>query len=57
MIRHRLGATSSSSLSHSNHQQTQILDASIEQLREKLQPLNTQRLKTLRQATKSFIVS
>lgn len=28
-----------------------------EQIREKLQPLNTQRLKTLRQATKSFIVS
>mgnify|MGYP006892782342 CR=1 FL=1 len=31
-------------------------DANNEQIREKLQPLNTQRLKTLRQATKSFIV-
>jgi hypothetical protein len=32
-------------------------DANTEQIREKLQPFNTQRLKTLRQATKSFIVS
>ena len=31
-------------------------EINVEQLREKLQPLNTQRLKTLRQATKSFIV-
>jgi hypothetical protein len=40
-------------------QQQQItsnFDANTEQIREKLQPLNTQRLKTLRQATKSFIV-
>lgn len=35
---------------------TPVLDASAEQIREKLQPLNTQRLKMLRQATKSFIV-
>ena len=32
-------------------------ELNVEQLREKLQPLNTQRLKTLRQATKSFIVN
>ena len=32
-------------------------EINVEQLREKLQPLNTQRLKTLRQATKSFIVN
>ncbi|CAF4792263.1 unnamed protein product, partial [Rotaria sp. Silwood2] len=41
-------------------QQQQIssnFDTNIEQIREKLQPLNTQRLKTLRQATKSFIMS
>jgi hypothetical protein len=35
----------------------QVFDTNTEQIREKLQPLNTQRLKTLRQATKSFIVS
>ena len=38
-------------------QQQQANDTNIEQIREKLQPLNTQRLKILRQATKSFIVS
>ena len=36
---------------------TPLLDSSTDQIREKLQPLNTQRLKTLRQATKSFIVN
>jgi hypothetical protein len=56
MVRHR-----SSSSSHSNqhlltsqHQQQEVPD---EQIREKLQPLNTQRLKTRRQATKQFIVN
>lgn len=43
---------------HQQQQQQQMAnDSNIEQIREKLQPLNTQRLKTLRQATKSFIVS
>jgi len=36
---------------------TSNFDPNTEQIREKLQPLNTQRLKILRQATKSFIVS
>ncbi len=36
---------------------TSNFDTNTEQIREKLQPLNTQRLKILRQATKSFIVS
>ena len=38
-------------------QQQQVLETSVEHLREKLQPLNTQRLKSFRQATKSYIVS
>lgn len=45
---------------HHHHQPQQItsnMDTNTEQIREKLQPLNTQRLKILRQATKSFIVS
>jgi predicted ATPase with chaperone activity len=45
---------------HQQQQQQQISsnsDTNTEQIREKLQPLNTQRLKILRQATKSFIVS
>lgn len=40
-----------------NSQSEQNLNTNNEPLREKLQPLNTQRLKMLRQATKSFIVS
>ncbi len=51
-----------SSSSHSNQhlftsQQHENFDSTNEQLRDKLQPLNTQRLKALRQATKTFIVS
>lgn len=49
---------------HHHHQQSSTSgqlaatnEINVEQIREKLQPLNTQRLKTLRQATKSFIVS
>ncbi len=43
--------------SQQQQQQQQVFDTNIEHLREKLQPLNSQRLKTLRQATKSFIVN
>ncbi len=42
---------------HQPQQITSNFDTNTEQIREKLQPLNTQRLKKLRQATKSFIVS
>jgi hypothetical protein len=42
---------------HPPQQITSNVDTNTEQIREKLQPLNTQRLKILRQATKSFIVS
>ena len=46
---------------HANQQQQQqpphVLEASVEHLKEKLQPLNTQRLKSFRQATKAYIVS
>ncbi len=42
---------------HQPQQITSNFDTNTEQIREKLQPLNTQRLKILRQATKSFIVS
>jgi len=49
---------------HHHHQQSSTSgqlaatsEINVEQIREKLQPLNTQRLKTLRQATKSFIMS
>ena len=55
MGQHRLA--SSNSNQYLMHQQAPAFDASAEHLREKLQPLNTQRLKILRQATKSFIVS
>ncbi|CAF3668461.1 unnamed protein product [Adineta steineri] len=40
-----------------SQQQKQAFDINPEQIREKLQPLNTQRLKTLRQATKTLIMS
>lgn len=52
MARHRSASSSNSA----QHQQSETFDPALEQLREKLRPLNTQRLKTLRQATKSFIV-
>ena len=56
MGRHRL--PSSESNQHVlMSQPEQVYDTYAEQIRDKLQPLNTQRLKTLRQATKSFIVS
>ncbi|CAF0837834.1 unnamed protein product [Adineta ricciae] len=42
---------------HHPQQAPSNLDSNAEQIREKLQPLNTQRLKILRQATKSFIMS
>ena len=62
LIRNGLPSLSSSNTIQRllQQQQQQInsnSEANIEQIREKLQPLNTQRLKTLRQATKSFIVS
>jgi hypothetical protein len=59
MTRHR----SSSSLNSNQHlltsqqQQQQTVDTNLEQLRDKLQPLNTQRLKAHRQGTKAFIVN
>jgi hypothetical protein len=63
LLRNGLPSLSSSNtiqrLLHQQQQQQQLtsnFDTSNEQIREKLQPLNTQRLKTLRQATKSFIV-
>lgn len=60
--RHGLPSLTSSSTIQRLIQQQQsqtnpVVDNNNEQIREKLQPLNTQRLKTLRQATKSFIVS
>ncbi len=59
MARHRSSSSLNSNqhLLTSQHQQQDMFDTNIDQIREKLQPLNTQRLKTLRQATKSFIVS
>ena len=64
LMRNGLSLLSSSNttqrlLQHQHQQQhaTSNFDTTAEQIREKLQPLNTQRLKTLRQATKSFIVS
>jgi hypothetical protein len=64
LIRNGLPSLSSSNtiqrLLQQQQQQQQMTpnsDTNTEQIREKLQPLNTQRLKTLRQATKSFIVS
>lgn len=54
LMRQRLVATHPT---QQQQQQQQVFDASAEHLREKLQPLNTQRLKAFRQATKSFIVS
>jgi hypothetical protein len=58
MARNR-SSSSSNSNQHllSSQQQQQVFDTNIEQIREKLQPLNTKRLKILRQATKSFIVN
>lgn len=60
--RHGLPSLTSSSTIQRLIQQQQsqtnpVVDNNNEQIREKLQPLNTQRLKTLRQATKSFIAS
>ncbi len=64
LIRNGLPSLSSSNtiqrLLQQQQQQQQTIansETNTEQIREKLQPLNTQRLKTLRQATKSFIVS
>ncbi|CAF3791948.1 unnamed protein product [Rotaria sordida] len=70
LVRNGLPSLSSSNtiqrLLQQQHQQQQQqqqqqtisnFDTNTEQIREKLQPLNTQRLKTLRQATKSFIMS
>jgi hypothetical protein len=58
MARHRSPSSNSNQhLSISQQQQQEGFDTNLEQLREKLQPLNTQRLKTLRQATKTFIVN
>jgi serine/threonine protein kinase len=59
MARHR-SSSSTNSIQHllpSQHQQQDIFDTNTEQLREKLQPFNTQRLKPHRQATKAFIMS
>jgi hypothetical protein len=59
MARHR-SSSSTNSIQHllpSQHQQQDIFDTNTEQLREKLQPFNTQRLKPHRQATKAFIVN
>lgn len=63
LMRNGLPSLSSSNtiqrlLQQQQQQQQQMAnDTNTEQIREKLQPLNTQRLKILRQATKSFIVS
>jgi hypothetical protein len=58
MARHR-SSSSSNSNQHLliSQQQQEGFDTNMEQIREKLQPLNSQRLKKLRQATKSLIVS
>jgi hypothetical protein len=61
MVRHRSSSSSNSNQhllpsQHQQQQQQQIFDGNIEQLREKLQPFNTQRLKLHRQGTKSMIV-
>ncbi len=50
--------SSSNSYQHllPSQQQEPVSNINTEQIREKLQPLNTQRLKPHRQATKSFIV-
>lgn len=62
LLRNGLPSLSSSNtiqrlLQQQQQQTTSNFDTNNDQIREKLQPLNTQRLKTLRQATKSFIVS
>jgi hypothetical protein len=54
---HRLSSSNSHQHLFTSQQQQQSFNTNTEQLREKLQPFNTQRLKTLRQSTKSFIVS
>jgi hypothetical protein len=56
MGRHKLSSSNSNQHLLTSQQQD-ILNINTEQIREKLQPLNTQRLKVLRQATKSLIVS
>ena len=55
LTRHRL--TPSNSNQHLSMPPQHVFDAPAEHVRDKLQSLNTQRLKVLRQATKSFIVS
>jgi len=57
MACNRSSSNSNQHLLSSQQQQQQVFDTNIEQIREKLQPLNTKRLKILRQATKSFIVN
>jgi len=59
MARHRSSSSSNSNqhLLPSQHQQQNIFNTSTEQLREKLQPFNTQRLKAHRQGTKTIIVN
>ena len=65
MARHRSSSSSNSTqhLLPSQHQpqqpqqQQEIFEANTEQLRDKLQPFNTQRLKPHRQATQKFIVN
>lgn len=58
-VRHRSTLVSHSHphLQTSQHQTQETHDGNVEHLRDKLRPLNTQRLKVLRQATRSFIVS
>lgn len=57
-VRHRstLSSHSHPHLQTSQHQPQENHDGNPEHLRDKLRPLNTQRLKILRQATRSFIV-
>ena len=58
MMRHRSSSSSNSNqhLLTSQHQQQETFGGNTEQLREKIQPFNTQRLKPHRQGTKSLIV-
>lgn len=55
MGRHKLSSSEFNQNLFISHSE-QNFNINPEQIREKLQPLNTQRLKVLRQATKSFIV-